>query len=198
MFTFEPISPFQTAPYTDESKWQKAEKIISKISRCVNAALPAVKTVAKGIEKASHRRTDEELESCYTDTDKRPKEFQHEQGIPLSVAIYSADNRPGVYVLRLNGQVMKCGRASYDKGSSCGVAWRLRQYYNLCYDDRSRKGECWSVNSGNRDKITVSWQCCPVSKCHELEYKLFKKYGKGPWAHRAPISCGQDSWKLLI
>lgn len=44
----------------------------------------------------------------------------------------------------------------------------------------------------------VSWQCCPVSKCKELEYKLFAKYGKGPWGLRAPAKCPDNSWELLI
>lgn len=81
---------------------------------------------------------------------------------------------------------------------SNGVRWRLSQYYNLNYDNRARRGEYWSVSEENRDNITVSWQCCPQAVCQELEYKLFEKYGKGPWAHRAPKFCTDDRWKLLI
>lgn len=176
------------------SKWLLLGKIMTALGSGFCAAEPLV----KGIRKKHHRRSDDELNQDSSGTEKSPKSFQCEQNIPLSSAINCAESTPGVYVLRLNGNVMKCGRASFDKGSVSGVVWRLRQYYNLNYDDRARAGEYWSVNLKNRDKITVSWQCCPVSKCHELEYKLFKKYGKGQWAHRAPNSCLEDSWELLI
>ena len=140
------------------------------------------------------RSTDAQFASNAEGMDKSPSDFQCVRTVPLSSAIDMADDQPGVYILYLNGKVMKCGRAAY----SNGVRWRLSQYYNLNYDNRARCGEYWSVSEENRDNITVSWQCCPQAVCQELEYKLFEKYGKGPWAHRAPKFCTDDRWKLLI
>lgn len=143
------------------------------------------------------RRTDAQFEQDSTDLHLSADTFQWKEQIPLPLAICSAASEPGVYVLRLHGQVMKCGRACYNDNNG-GIAWRLRQYYNLSYDNRARLGDHWSVNKQNRDQVTVSWQCCPISKCRELEYKLFQKYGKGPWTQRAPLPCEKDSWRLLI
>lgn len=140
------------------------------------------------------RRSDEELELDKEGEERRPEDFNYNRGLRLSDAKLCAPGQPGVYVLYLNGRVMKCGRAAYCQG----LRWRFTQYYNLNYDDRARNGDCWSVNLSNRDSIIVSWQACPVSKCKELEYKLFKKYGKGPWGLRAPNSCNVDTWELLI
>lgn len=176
------------------STFQITDKIATTIEKCCLIAAP----IMENNRKNHHRRSDDDFKEDHSGIEKKSTCFQYEQSIPLLSAIHFADNMPGVYVLRLNGQVMKCGRASYDKGAVCGIVWRLRQYYNLNYDDRARAGDYWSVNAENRDRITVSWQCCPVSKCHELEYKLFKKYGKGLWAKRAPIACSDDSWELLI
>lgn len=152
---------------------------------------------SSGKRTSSHtknRRTDAELERDRTGIDQSARSFQHMQNIRLPDAVDMADNSPGVYVLYLNGNVMKCGRAAYGQG----IHWRLQQYYSLNYDDRAREKDFWSVSPQNRDSIMVSWQCCPVSKCKELEYKLFKKYGKGPWGLRAPQNCSEDSWELLI
>ncbi len=171
------------------------DDLLSTISNCVNTVASAGETLKSYSDgRKQIRRTEAEIHSDLSGTDKSPYEFQYSMGVPLHVAINMAQNIPGVYVLYLNGKVMKCGRASYESG----VAWRLRQYYNLSYDKRSRSGELWSVNEENREQITVSWQCCPVSKCGELESKLFEKYGKGEWAKRAPISHSIDSWELLI
>lgn len=155
------------------------------------------------VEHAIHtnkysRRTDEELRSNTSGLDKVARDFQHANSVPLLSALQTAESIPGVYILWLDGVAMKCGRASYDKGAQSGVRWRLKQYYDLNYDDRARNGEYWSVSPDNKDKIVVSWQCCPISKCNELEYKLFQKYGKGPWALRAPANCQDDTWDLLI
>jgi len=140
------------------------------------------------------RRTDEDLGRDQTDIDKPPRSFEYECDVSLPSAVKKASTHPGVYIIYLHGQVMKCGRAAYKDG----IHWRFTQYYNLKYDNRAKKGDYWSVSPENRDEITVSWQCCPVSKCKELEYKLFRKYGKGPWALRAPASCAEDTWELLI
>ena len=140
------------------------------------------------------RRTDAELERDRTGLNQRPRDFQYREHVRLSDALNIADSSPGVYILFLNGQVMKCGRAAYGQG----IHWRFQQYYSLNYDDRARDKDYWSVSPSNRDSIMVSWQCCPVSKCKELEFKLFRKYGKGPWGLRAPQSCSEDSWELLI
>ena len=174
-------------------KEKRLEKIIDTIGKCINAALPVAET-AVNVCASRHRRTDEELSRDTTGTDKAAVEFQHCKGVALASALNTAQRQPGVYILYLDGVPMKCGRASYDGG----IAWRFRQYYNLNYDDRARRGDCWSVTKQNRDRITVAWQCCPASKCHELEYKLFKKYGKGAWAQRAPASCDTNDWDLLI
>lgn len=89
---------------------------------------------------------------------------------------------------------MKCGRAAYSQG----IRWRFVQYYNLNYDNKARSKDYWSISKANRDRIKVSWQACIISKCKELEYKLFRKYGKGEWAKRAPTNCSEDSWPLFI
>jgi hypothetical protein len=144
--------------------------------------------------KAKKRRSDEELSKDKTDIERPVKSFDHDTNVPLSIAIQRAESSPGVYILWLNGCVMKCGRSS----QGGGVRKRLQEYYRLDYDNRAKQGDYWSVTAENREDIVVSWQCCPISKCHELEYKLFKKYGKGPWAQRAPESCDEDSWELII
>ena len=145
-------------------------------------------------EKSRIRRTDEELSKDRTGTDRPAKSFEYNNSVPLSSAMNRAATEPGVYILWLDGIAMKCGRSSQNGG----VRKRLLEYYGLRYDDKARAGDYWSVSPENRDDVVVSWQCCPISKCHELEYKLFKKYGKGPWAQRAPNACEEDSWELLI
>ena len=185
---------FNLFSYSSPSRTtSRLESIISTVTQCVSAAMPVVDSAIE-LHSRNHRRTDSELSLDTSGTDKSANEFQRYEQIPLQVAINLAQSTPGVYVLRLDGRVMKCGRASY----SGGVAWRLRQYYNLNYDARAQNGDHWSVTKENRDNVTVSWQCCPASKCNELEYKLFQKYGKGEWAQRAPVSCPTDSWALLI
>lgn len=193
MFNSNPFSLGQL-PTATFSGANKIECLVNTIGKCINAALPVVEAASEIHTKKHHRRTDEELNQDTSGTDKFAKDFQHRKQMPLSAAMNCAQSSPGVYVLYLNGIPMKCGRASY----SGGVSWRLRQYYNLNYDNRARMGDYWSVSPQNRNNIMVSWQCCPPSKCHELEYKLFKKYGKGAWAQRAPVSCDTDSWALLI
>lgn len=143
---------------------------------------------------SGHRRTDDELSKDMSGLDKKPRDFEYCRNVRLCDAVNSASSNTGVYILIINGCVMKCGRAAYGQG----IKWRFRQYYNLNYDDRARRGDYWSVSEQNRDEIIVSWQCCPVSVCKELEYKLFKKYGKGPWGLRAPASCNTNLWELLI
>ncbi len=140
------------------------------------------------------RRTDIEFENDASEINMRPSDFQVVKNMPLSVAKTLSQAHEGVYILYLNGAVMKCGRAAYGQG----IKRRFTQYYNLNYDERAQKKDYWSVAPENRDDVEVSWQCCPPSKCGELEYKLFKKYGKGPWAKRAPSSCSTDTWELLI
>ena len=140
------------------------------------------------------RRTDEDLARNTTGLDKRARDYSVKRGVPLKAAVNSAPSQEGVYVICFGGQVMKCGRAAYGQG----LKWRFTQYYNLNYDNRARNKDYWSVSPENRDRVTVSWQACPVSKCKELEAKLFRKYGKGPWGLRAPSSCNDDTWELLI
>lgn len=140
------------------------------------------------------RRTDAELNKDQTGVDRPAKSFEHDYNVPLSAAKNRASDEPGVYILWLDGIAMKCGRSS----QAGGIRKRLQEYYRLDYDNRAKEGDCWAITENNRDDIVVSWQCCPISKCHELEYKLFIKYGKGPWAQRAPNTCEEDSWELLI
>ena len=193
MFDTHPSTSNQV-PIAPLSNQSSAERLVTIIGKCINAALPLVETASEIYAKKRHRRTDEELSRDSSGTDKNATDYQYRKQMPLPAAINCAQSVSGVYVLYLNGTPMKCGRASY----SGGVAWRLRQYYNLNYDDRARIGDYWSVSQENRDRVMVSWQCCPASKCHELEYKLFQKYGKGAWAHRAPVACNTNSWDLLI
>ncbi|MGN1419727.1 MAG: hypothetical protein ACI4W6_10390 [Acutalibacteraceae bacterium] len=98
----------------------------------------------------------------------------------------SAVNITGVYILKLNGQVMKVGSAEI------GVQKRMQQYYGL-----NKSCGLAQINEHNRDLIQVIWQDCPRCKCNELESKLARKYGMGPWAIRTPHST-DDTWKLLI
>lgn len=96
----------------------------------------------------------------------------------------------GVYILRLNGKIMKVGSAKI------GIQKRMQQYYGL----NEHCGLNGYINSHNRDKITVSYQLCSTSQCEELESKLFDKYGSPgalPWAQRRP-HCNRDTCKLYI
>lgn len=98
----------------------------------------------------------------------------------------SAINISGVYILYLNGRVMKVGSAEI------GVQKRMQQYYAM-----NRYCGLPEITEENRNQITVKWQNCPVCKCNELESKLARKYGLGPWAKRTPHST-DDTWELLI
>ena len=145
---------------------------------------------------ASHiRRTAEEFAENTTGMERSPKSYSIKRNVPLRSACQTAPSEPGVYILYLHGQIMKCGVATYGQG----IRWRFVQYYNLNYDDKARDGDYWSVSPQNRDSVTVAWQACPQRVCNELEYKLFQKYGKGEWAKRAPRSSATGSeWELLI
>lgn len=197
---------YQTSSYENELRNRKnnGEKISKEEIDRLNRMKQKVKSMdeAKKQSKSEpsknaanrYRRTDADFERNSVGQDKSPHSFSHKTGVSLEQACKIAPNETGVYIIYLNGRIMKCGRAAYDQG----IRWRFVQYYNLNYDDRARKGDCWSISQNNRDDVTVSWQACPVSKCKELEYKLFDKYGKGDWAKRAPSNCSEDSWPLLI
>ena len=97
---------------------------------------------------------------------------------------------PGVYILRLNGRVMKVGSAEI------GVQKRMQQYYGL----NEHCGLNRFIDNGNKDLIRVDYQLCPVDGCRELESKLFDKYGpvsKLPWAERRP-NFNQNKYVLEI
>ncbi len=97
-------------------------------------------------------------------------------------------NGPGVYILKLNGRIMKVGSAEI------GIQKRMQQYYGL----NTHCGLNKYINKDNRDYILVKWQACPANKCRELEAKLFDKYGENlPWSERRP-RCDDDTIKLLI
>ncbi len=187
------INPKET-PHR-QAKGFNLDGFLSTFSNCINTVASAGESILDYNSQKKHlRRTDTEISKDTSGTDKSPYDFQCCKGILLKNAVKIAGNTPGVYVLYLDGMVMKCGRASFGQG----VAWRLRQYYNLKYDNSSRAGDYWSINKENRDRVTVSWQCCPACKCDELESKLFQKYGKGDWAKRAPVYTSEDTWELLI
>ncbi|MBU3188775.1 hypothetical protein K9O30_06320 [Clostridium bowmanii] len=100
------------------------------------------------------------------------------------------ENSPGVYILRLDGELMKVGSAVI------GVQKRMQQYYGL----NTACGLNKHINNENRDRITIAWQHCSTDKCNELESKLFNKYGgvqNMPWAERRP-NCSNDSVSLKI
>jgi len=159
----------------------------------LNAA-STIAEVSQVISSNGHRRSDAAIARSSAGLNATSNSFQVRHNVPLKEAARIADRQPGVYVLRLNGQVMKCGRAVF----GAGVRWRMQQYYNLNYDGRAQQGNYWAVSPTNRDMVTVSWQCCPESKCKELEAKLFQKHGKGPWGLRAPAYTNEDTWDLRI
>lgn len=131
------------------------------------------------------RRTDEQIRSL-------PLSWPRQAASPVDVhrgslkTAASSRNISGVYILRLNGQVMKVGSAQI------GVQKRMQQYYGL-----NKSCGLAQINEHNRDLIQVTWQDCPQSKCNELESKLARKYGMGPWATRTPHST-DNTWDLLI
>ncbi|MBU3198518.1 hypothetical protein LL037_18795 [Clostridium estertheticum] len=99
-------------------------------------------------------------------------------------------NSPGVYILRLNLQLMKVGSAEI------GVQKRMQQYYAL----NTSCGLNNHINNENRDRIIITWQHCPLDKCNELESKLFDKYGgvkSMPWAERR-ANCSNGTVSLKI
>lgn len=88
-------------------------------------------------------------------------------------------NQVGVYILRLNGKVMKVGCAKI------GLQKRMQQYYAL----NPWCGLNHHINVSNRNSIRVDYQVCSLAECSELESKLFDKYGRFtplPWAQRRP------------
>ena len=145
-----------------------------------------IERMKNGTYVSRSRRTDDEVS-------RQPLNWPRTEASGVDVhsgSLYEAahgTNCTGVYILWLYGQIMKCGSAEI------GVAQRMNQYYNL----NQACGLNKYINMKNRDQITVEWQDCPRGKCNELESKLFRKYGKGPWAERAPHST-DDTWDLLI
>ncbi|MBQ2825133.1 MAG: hypothetical protein IJF19_02560 [Clostridia bacterium] len=104
-------------------------------------------------------------------------------------SLYST-SEAGVYILYLNGQVMKVGKAEI------GIQKRMQQYYGL----NSYCGLNLYINEYNRDSIRVTYQTCSAFDCDELESKLFDKYSSLsslPWASRRPHSTA-DNCQLLI
>lgn len=102
---------------------------------------------------------------------------------PLSKAANPklTDNRPGVYLLILYGDIKKAGKAEI------GIQKRMQQYYDLnpfCGLNRY-------INETNRDFIEVRWQYCDSSQLDELESKLNDKYESSnsmAWSQRRPRS----------
>lgn len=112
--------------------------------------------------------------------------------IPLKTAAAPGgiSSGAGVYLLRLNGRIMKVGSAKI------GVQKRMQQYYGL----NPYCGLNCFIHEGNRDGITVTYQLCSTEQCKELESKLFDKYGpisSLPWATRRPHT-DQDTCLLQI
>lgn len=141
--------------------------------------------VNKEVSGAHLRRTDE-------DAKNRPLNWPRAKASPEDIHKDSLRNASlsrnvsGVYILYYNGVVKKVGSAEI------GVSKRMGQYYNL-----NKYCGLKEITESNRDGVSVVWQDCPVSKCNELESKLFRKYGKGEWAKRSPHS-NDDTWTLLI
>lgn len=99
-------------------------------------------------------------------------------------------NIPGVYILRINGKVMKVGSAEI------GIQKRMQQYYTL----NPACGLNKHITVENRDLITVDFQTCLKSECAELESRLFDKYGpieRMPWSLRRRL-CKSNTTTLLI
>ena len=132
------------------------------------------------------RRTDEEAKASPLGWHSQKASLSDCHTASLKAAS-QAVNVPGVYILRLNGQVMKVGSAEI------GVRMRMQQYYAM----NPSCGLAKKIDNHNRELIQVTWQDCPKSKCNELESKLARKYGLGPWAKRTPHS-PDDTWDLLI
>ena len=99
-------------------------------------------------------------------------------------------NKPGVYLLKLNGDIKKVGSAAI------GVQKRMQQYYGL----NSSCGLTGCINEENRDKIKVKWQSCSKRDCEELESKLNDKYEDSnsmEWSERRPHSSSNNA-QLII
>ncbi len=135
--------------------------------------------------KTGRRRTDSEIASSALKWHNNKAVHSDCHHDSLKNAKLSA-NMPGVYILTMNGVLLKVGRAEI------GVRMRMQQYY-----DMNPYCGLKEINVYNRDRINAIWQNCPKCKCTELESKLFKKYGKGIWAQRSP-HCTSDTWELLI
>lgn len=115
-----------------------------------------------------------------------------QKNIPLKKAANPqiTTNKSGVYILMLDGKIMKVGSAEI------GIQKRMQQYYDL----NRYCGLNNHININNRDRIRVSYQTCLKTQCRELESKLFRKYGSVnamPWAVRSPHS-EEDTCKLEI
>ena len=133
----------------------------------------------------AHRRTDYEASSKPVDWPRTyaSKADCHKASLKNTL---NYPNESGVYILRMNGNLLKVGSAED------GVRKRMQQYYGL-----NKHCGLKEITEENRDKIYVTWQNCPRSKCIELESKLYKKYGQGTLAKRSPHS-SSDTWDLLI
>ena len=82
-----------------------------------------------------------------------------------------------------------------------GIIRRMLEFvvdHTQIENDIARRGNYQSISPENRDRVKVTQQACPKRVCDELEYKLFKKYGKGRWAKRAQATLATDEWELLI
>lgn len=139
--------------------------------------------VAKGL-----RRTDEEVASRDLDwpRDSASSADCHRDSLKNASDRTLYSNITGVYILWLNNTLLKVGSAEI------GTRKRMQQYYGM-----NKYCGLREITEANRDLITVEWQDCPISKCNELESKLYAKYGKGEFAHRSPHKTA-DTWELLI
>ena len=173
----------------------RQERIRSRVQGISQSSNTRGSSSSKNEKSTTKRRgTKEDFRKDRANMDKDPRSFSIGRDVNLNTATRQAPSQEGVYIIYLDGEVMKCGTATYSQG----LRWRFTQYYNLNYDDKARSGNYWSVSPENRDRVKVSWQACPKRVCDELEYKLFRKYGKGQWAKRAPANLATDEWELLI
>ena len=82
-----------------------------------------------------------------------------------------------------------------------GIIRRMLEFvvdHTQIENDIARRDNYQSISPENRDRVKVTQQAGPKWVSDEQEYKLFKKYGKGRWAKRAPAKLATDEWELLI
>lgn len=99
--------------------------------------------------------------------------------VTLKEAARSAPRETGIYMLYLNGRLMKVGKVEWKEG----IRWRMQQYWR----GDSTAGVHRSDIYKNREKVFVSWRLMPASTCREAEKREIQNAGgvsKLPWSER--------------